>query len=99
MHGKRGIGHVWLAYDQQLNGEVGLKELRPERSRNTDVWRRFLREAQITGQLQHPNIVPVYDLDRRATDKQSFYTMKLVQGRTRPSPRIMINAKRAAPKR
>ena len=62
VHGKGGIGQVWLAYDKQLNREVALKELRPERSRNTDVWRRFLREAQITGQLQHPNIVPVYDL-------------------------------------
>ena len=69
VHGKGGIGQVWLAYDKQLNREVALKELRPERSRNTDLWRRFLREAQITGQLQHPNIVPVYDLDRRATDK------------------------------
>ncbi len=82
VHGKGGIGQVWLAYDKQLNREVALKELRPERSRNSDVWRRFLREAQITGQLQHPNIVPVYDLDRRVKDQQPFYTMKLVQGRT-----------------
>ena len=82
VHGKGGIGKVWMAYDKQLNREVALKELRPERSHNTDVWRRFLREAQITGQLQHPNIVPVYDLDRRAKDQQPFYTMKLVQGRT-----------------
>ncbi len=89
VHGKGGIGQVWLAYDKQLNREVALKELRPDRSRGPDVWRRFLREAQITGQLQHPNIVPVYDLDRRVvpgltTDRQEkpFYTMKLVQGRT-----------------
>ena len=68
MHGKGGIDQIWLVYNQQLNREVALKELRPERSRNTDVWPRFLREAQITGQLQHPNIV--------------FYTTKLVQVRT-----------------
>ena len=47
--------------------------------------RRFLAEAQVTSQLQHPNIVPVYDVDRRAVagqNQQPFYTMKLVQGRT-----------------
>jgi signal transduction histidine kinase len=43
---------------------------------------RFFREAQITGQLEHPGIVPVYELARRPQDQQSFYTMRLIQGRT-----------------
>ena len=43
---------------------------------------RFLREAQITGQLEHPGIVPVYELARRPDDQQPFYTMRFVRGRT-----------------
>ena len=46
------------------------------------MWRRFLKEAQITGQLEHPNIVPVYELARRAEDDQPFYTMRFVRGQT-----------------
>jgi serine/threonine-protein kinase len=42
---------------------------------------RFLREAKITGQLEHPNIVPVYEISRR-DDGSIFYTMKLVRGRS-----------------
>ena len=44
--------------------------------------RRFLKEAQITGQLEHPNIVPVYELARRVEDDQPYYTMRLIRGRT-----------------
>ena len=82
VQGEGTFGKVWMAYDKQLDREVALKELQPSKSRNPDLWRRFLREAQVTGKLQHPNIVPVYDLDRRAIDQQPFYTMKLIQGRT-----------------
>ena len=47
--GTGGYGSVWRAADKQLNRDVALTELRPERSRNTDVWRRFLREADRSG--------------------------------------------------
>src|SRR5262249_63049 len=43
---------------------------------------RFLKEAQVTGQLEHPNIVPVYELARRPDDARPFYTMRLVRGQT-----------------
>ncbi len=43
---------------------------------------RFLKEAQITGQLEHPNIVPVYELARRKEDDQPFYTMRFLRGQT-----------------
>ena len=46
------------------------------------LWSRFLEEAQITGQLEHPNIVPVYELVRPADGHQPFYTMRFVKGRT-----------------
>jgi serine/threonine protein kinase len=43
---------------------------------------RFLNEAKITGQLEHPGVVPVYELSKRAGDSQPFYTMRFVKGRT-----------------
>jgi PAS domain S-box-containing protein len=82
LHATGGIGRIWVARDNQLGREVALKELRPERAGNAVLWERFLREAQVTGQLEHPGIVPVYELSRRPDDNQPFYTMRLIKGRT-----------------
>jgi len=82
LHGEGGLGKVWIARDQDLNREVALKELQPALSKHLEAWRRFLKEAQVTGQLEHPNIVPVYELTRRREDNQPFYTMKFVRGQT-----------------
>jgi serine/threonine-protein kinase len=82
LHAEGGLGKVWLAHDTDLNREVALKELKPEQAAHPDAWRRFLREAQVTGQLEHPNIVPVYELARRPEDDQPFYTMRFVRGQT-----------------
>jgi tetratricopeptide (TPR) repeat protein/tRNA A-37 threonylcarbamoyl transferase component Bud32 len=65
-----------------LEREVALKELRPEQTSNPVVWSRFLEEAKITGQLEHPNIVPVHELVRHGESRQPFYTMRFVKGRT-----------------
>src|SRR5262249_24470943 len=81
-HATGGIGRVWLARDASLGRDVALKELRPERAGQPAVWARFLREAQVTGQLEHPGIVPIYELGRRPQDNQPFYTMRFVRGRT-----------------
>ena len=85
-----GLGRVWLARDNELNREVALKEIHPDKAGHPEMRRRFLQEAQVTGQLEHPNIVPVYELSRRPEDDQPFYTMRFVRGRTlrRPSPSI-----------
>ncbi len=82
LHATGGIGRVWLARDEPLGREVALKELLPDRSASGPVLSRFLKEARITGQLEHPGIVPVYDLGKRATDDRPFYTMRFVRGRT-----------------
>jgi serine/threonine protein kinase len=79
-HAEGGLGRVWLARDRELHRGVALKEIKPDRAENPELWRRFLKEAQITGQLEHPNIVPVYDLARRREDDQPFYTMRFVRG-------------------
>jgi len=82
LHAQGGIGQVWLARDADLGREVALKELRPERASNPAVWARFLEEARITGQLEHPNIVPVHELVTPAQARNAFYTMRFVKGRT-----------------
>jgi eukaryotic-like serine/threonine-protein kinase len=91
--GRGGIGRVLVAYDQHLSREIALKELLPEKltggrlsldspmQQVSTVVSRFLREARVTGQLEHPNIVPVYELGHRK-DGSYYYTMKLVRGRT-----------------
>jgi serine/threonine protein kinase len=82
LHAQGGIGQVWLAHDHELGRDVALKELRPDGNGHAGVVLRFVEEAKITGQLQHPGIVPVYDLGRRPDTQEPFYTMRFVQGRT-----------------
>jgi serine/threonine-protein kinase len=82
LHATGGIGCVWLAHDSDLGRDVALKELRPEHAEHATFGARFLQEAQITGQLEHPAIVPVYSLVRSRDGRQPFYTMRFVKGRT-----------------
>ncbi len=81
LHAKGGIGQVWLARDTDLGREVALKELQGDRAADPATLARFVEEAKITGQLEHPNIVPVYELARTA-DAAPLYTMRFVRGRT-----------------
>ncbi len=79
--GRGGVGVVSLARDESLHRKVALKQLH-DVSESKDVIRhRFLREAQVTAQLDHPNIVPLYSLEY-TKEGQPAYAMKLVQGRT-----------------
>ncbi len=82
LHATGGIGQVWLAHDRDLGRDVALKELRPEHAGHATLGVRFLQEAQITGQLEHPGVVPVYELARAGDGRQPFYTMRFVKGRT-----------------
>jgi tetratricopeptide (TPR) repeat protein len=72
-----GIGEVYRAEDREIGREVALKRLR-DRNAQQD---RFLAEAQVTGQLEHPGIVPVHDVGKDQ-DGRPFYVMKLVRGQT-----------------
>lgn len=79
--GKGGMGEVKLCKDVIIGREVALKSLLPALVSDDGLRNRFLREAQIQGQLEHPAIVPVYDLSRDA-DGTPFFTMKRLRGRT-----------------
>ncbi|OAI39250.1 hypothetical protein AYO40_01385 [Planctomycetaceae bacterium SCGC AG-212-D15] len=102
LQGEGGIGQVWLVHDADLGRDVALKELRAERVRNPALASRFLREARITAQLQHPGIVPVYDLAPGRVEADGtcseppFYTMRFVQGRTLSVAATAYHEKRAA---
>ncbi|MBI3845444.1 MAG: tetratricopeptide repeat protein [Planctomycetes bacterium] len=76
-----GMGIVMRGHDVDLGRDVAMKILREDHSTKPDVVQRFVEEAQIGGQLQHPGIVPVYELGQRA-DQRPFFTMKLVKGKT-----------------
>jgi serine/threonine protein kinase len=58
--GRGGMGDVFLAFDKALSREVAVKRIRPDRIGEEEMRRRFEMEAQVTGILQHPSIVPVY---------------------------------------
>jgi PAS domain S-box-containing protein len=77
-----GIGQVWIAWDPVIGREIALKELKVEMSRSRRNRDRFFREAQLTGQLEHPGIVPVYEYIAEQEGARSYYTMRLVKGRT-----------------
>jgi serine/threonine-protein kinase len=82
LHASGGIGRVWLARDRHLDREVAIKELLPEGGDNTKVAARFTREARLTGQLEHPGVVPVYELITGGGSERTFYSMRFVRGRT-----------------
>ncbi len=79
--GAGGMGAVWRVRDMDLGRTLALKVLHERYSRRRDIVARFVEEAQITAQLQHPGVVPLYDLGR-LPDGRLFFTMKEVQGRT-----------------
>jgi len=76
-----GMGVVLKGHDTDLGRDIALKMLDQRLIGNAEVLQRFVEEAQIGGQLQHPGIVPVYELGMM-DDERPYFTMKLVKGRT-----------------
>ncbi|NUP97460.1 MAG: serine/threonine protein kinase, partial [Planctomycetaceae bacterium] len=76
-----GMGVLYRGEDVDLGREVALKVLRDELARRPDVVQRFVEEAQVAGQLQHPGVVPVHELGL-LPDGRPYFAMKLVHGRT-----------------
>jgi eukaryotic-like serine/threonine-protein kinase len=76
-----GMGVVLRGRDPNLGREVALKVLHASHAHNPSMIQRFVDEAQIGGQLQHPGILPIYDFGLDA-EYRPFFTMRLVRGRT-----------------
>jgi eukaryotic-like serine/threonine-protein kinase len=78
-HAKGGLGEVFVAEDVELHRQVALKEIQPVHAQDPVSRGRFLLEAEITGRLEHPGIVPVYGLGQYA-DGRPFYAMRFIHG-------------------
>lgn len=80
--GVGGGGQVLLGFDERIGREVAIKELLDQAAHeDNELNARFLREARITGRLEHPGIVPVYDLGKKQSGAP-YYVMRLVRGDT-----------------
>ena len=79
-HAHGGLGVVYIAKDENLNRDVALKQIRQDRTGDSaDEWK-FLAEAEVTGQLEHPAIVPVYSMGLDGNDAP-FYVMRFIRGK------------------
>ena len=79
--GKGGMGNVIQCSDKTIGRTVAMKVMRQENSQDDTRRLHFLEEAQITGQLEHPNIVPIHELGQDE-DGNLYFTMKMVKGRS-----------------
>ena len=79
LHRTGGLGEVYVAHDEELHREVALKEIQDRHADDPDSRARFVQEAEITGRLEHPGIVPVYGLGTYA-DGRPFYAMRFIKG-------------------
>lgn len=80
-HAEGGLGKVWIALDRELQRNVALKEIQPQHADDPSCRLRFLQEAEITGALEHPGIVPVYGMGCYE-DGRPFYAMRFIEGKT-----------------
>ncbi len=78
-HARGGLGQVYVARDEELGRRVALKEIRNDRADDRELRSRFVLEAEINGNLEHPGIVPVYGLGTYP-DGRPFYAMRFVEG-------------------
>jgi len=78
-HARGGQGEVFIARDTELNREVALKQIQARYANQPESRSRFLLEAEVTGSLEHPGVIPVYGLGY-FDDGRPFYAMRFVRG-------------------
>jgi eukaryotic-like serine/threonine-protein kinase len=94
--GEGGMGTVHRIFDRSLRREAALKLLKSEVLNKEREVQRFVAEAQITGQLDHPNIVPIHELGADPAGAR-FFTMKLVVGETLDTMVARLGERRLEP--
>jgi serine/threonine protein kinase len=80
-HASGNLGVVYIARDEELNREVALKEIKVKNADHLHSQAKFLLEAEVTGSLEHPGIVPVYGLGHH-NDGRPFYAMRFIRGKS-----------------
>lgn len=78
-HASGGLGEVFVARDDRIGRSVAIKKMQDWVADNAEARARFLLEAEVTGSLEHPGVVPLYGLGSYA-DGRPFYAMRFVQG-------------------
>ncbi|MCA9172994.1 MAG: tetratricopeptide repeat protein [Planctomycetales bacterium] len=78
-HAEGGLGRVFVAIDEELNRQVALKQIKDRLAEDPSARQRFMLEAEITGGLEHPGVVPVYGLGIHE-DGHPYYAMRFVRG-------------------
>jgi serine/threonine protein kinase len=81
LHDEGGLGNVWIAKDKELDRKVAIKEMKERFADDESSRRRFVLEAEITGGLEHPGVVPVYGFGTYA-DGRPFYAMRFIRGKS-----------------
>ncbi|WP_435011327.1 tetratricopeptide repeat protein [Tundrisphaera lichenicola] len=79
LHARGNLGEVFVAHDKELHRHVALKQIQERNADDSSSQARFFFEAEVTGGLEHPGIVPVYGLGRYH-DGRPYYAMRLIQG-------------------
>jgi len=78
-HAQGGLGQVFVARDTEIGREVALKEIKAGIAHSEELRSRFVLEAEVTGKLEHPGVVPIYGLGAY-TDGRPFYAMRFIRG-------------------
>ena len=79
--GRGGMGVIYRARDADLHREIAVKVIQERHRDYPELVRRFVGEARIAGQLQHPGVVPVHEMGT-LSDGRPYFVMKLVRGKT-----------------
>ena len=80
-HARGNLGEVFVAHDEELHRDVALKEIQAYHAHRPESRAQFVLEAEITGRLEHPGIVPVYGLGYY-DDGRPYYAMRFIRGDT-----------------
>jgi WD40 repeat protein/serine/threonine protein kinase len=94
-HARGGLGEVFLALDRQLNRQVALKAIQASKAHDPESQSRFVHEAEVTGRLEHPGIVPIYGLGRYP-DGRPYYVMRFIEGETLKAAILRFHAEAPA---